>query len=269
MLTLEKRQLVEHFTKKLKIEKNAMLWVHVGIKSIGVVKDLKVITRAFKKILVHGTLIIPAFSYSWCKNERFTKNKSMCQSMGSYSKSLVKDKSFKRTNHPNFSVFIMDNSKIIKNRSFLKNINNNTCFGKNSIFDLLYKNSKFQPSYVVLLGGAHDDVVFRTTFIHYVEQFIGVQYRYLKKFFNSNKTNFTSQYVRYFSNEEYININHKKPPYPIPVKEKYKKLGIDLIKKKLLKNCKLNYSLTRVVQLREFVDYLKTKLKKDKKYLLK
>ena len=43
-----------------------------------------------------------------------------------------------------------------------------------------------------MLGGAHDDAVFRTTFLHYIEEKISVPYRYKKKFYSPIDS---SQYI--------------------------------------------------------------------------
>ena len=45
-----------------------------------------------------------------------------------------------------------------------------SCFGKKSVFDHMYQMAQGRNGYIMLPGGAHSDVVFRTTFIHYVEE---------------------------------------------------------------------------------------------------
>ena len=123
----------------------------------------------------------------------------------------------------------------------------------------------------MLLGGAHNDVVFRTTFLHMVEEDFGVPYRYVKKFKDTNcPDNYVEQYVRYLSAEEYFEINKKAPPthYKFPITAKYNQLGVDLKKESLIKIVKFGYSETRLVPIYPFCTWLKEKLKTNPEYLI-
>jgi len=268
-----KNKLVEHFKDHLKIEKNSLIWLHTGITGLGILKGgLNLITNAFDELLSDGALAIPTFTYSWCLNETFDPFSTPCGKMGSYASQAWKDKRFVRNNNPNFSIAIIDNTKnkIIK-KSILKNETALSCFGKGSVFHNMYDLSKDIPSYIILLGGAHDDVVFRTTFLHYIEEDIGVPYRYSKKIYNPiNKLEYVSQYVRFISKNEYINIIGKQPPqkYNFPIIAKYKILGSDLINENILTSKKYGYSKTRIVSMNKFCDWLKLKLSNNKEYLM-
>lgn len=267
--------LKHHLKEELKIEDNAIIWLHIGLKGLGKIREnnINVITDCFESALNSGSLIIPTFTYSWCKNEIFENKKTECKEVGFYNNLAWRDKRFQRTKNPNFSVAIMDNSsnqevykKLIKPNTV------NTCFGEGSIFDEIRKLSENLPSYIMLLGGAHDDVIFRTTFLHYIEEKISVPYRYKKKFYSPiDSSQYITQYVRYLSSDEYnsINENEINYNYKFPIKALYNKLGIDLEKDKLLIKKKFGYSLTRCVRIKEFCDWLYRKIIDDKNFLLK
>ena len=123
----------------------------------------------------------------------------------------------------------------------------------------------------MLLGGAHDDVIFRTTFLHYVEEMISVPYRFVKKIYEpTHKKKFLKQYSRYLKKKEFLNnskINNCN--FKIPVIPKYDKLGKKLISEKILIQKKFKYSKSRIVKLKLFCDWLSTKISEDKLFLLK
>ena len=75
----------------------------------------------------------------------------------------------KRSLHPIFSVCALG-----KNSDYYTDYALDNCFGKNSIFDLLYK----ENVKIITLGCAFE----KATFIHYVEQELNISYRYSKKF---------------------------------------------------------------------------------------
>ena len=127
------------------------------------------------------------------------------------------------------------------------------------------------PGQMVLLGGAHNDVVFRSTFLHYVEEKIAVPYRYLKVFKNpQNSKETVNQLVRFISKDEYNKVNGNKPlTYSFPIKERYSKLGEDLIKNKMILQSPFGYSTTRTVSILTLCDWLENKLKQEPEYLLR
>ena len=53
------------------------------------------------------------------------------------------------------------------------------------------------------------------------------------------------------------------------IEEKYEKLGNDLINEKLITRIDFRYSTTRSVNIKEFSDWLETKLRIDSEYNLK
>ena len=192
-----KNNLIKHFKSDLKLKNDAIIWLHVGVAGFGILeKGLKTLYDAINEYFLNGIIIIPSFTYSWNEKKNFNKKK-LCNEkiLGPFPNYLIKNKKIIRSSNPNFSVIIINNSN---QKNFVKNLTKSkskSCFGKESIFDLLYNNSKKKKSYILLLGGAHNDAEFRTTFIHYVEEKVGVQYRFIKKIYSPNKKKFLLQAI--------------------------------------------------------------------------
>ena len=133
-----------------------------------------------------GTLVLPTFSYSATKNKVFdpVKTKSEVGVITDYFR--IKDKVL-RSNNPIFSV-----SATGKLSNEFKDSSITDCFGEGTCFDLIYKNN----FWILTLGCSFD----RITFIHFVEQYNNVSYRYFKNFkskiYNDSKLN--SSQIRYF-----------------------------------------------------------------------
>jgi len=265
--------IVNHLKNDLLIESEALIWLHSGLIGMGVLNGgIPTLTNAFEKTLAGGALVIPTFSYSWCKGESFDPKRSECPDVGAYAEKAWKNYRFIRNNNPNFSVAVMDNTDdgLIKNE--ICNIStNSTCFGKGSVFDKMWKISLDRPAYILLLGGAHNDVVFRTTFLHMIEEKVGIPYRYTKYFYNpENKNDRVGQYVRFLTKEEYHMHNDTLLPanFEFPVEEKYNKLGQDIQNDGLLVKKKFAYSISRMVPLNRFCTWLISKIEKEPNYLL-
>ena len=237
MIYTSEKEIAKHLKNKIKIDNNSLVFLHLNISGLGILKNgMTSIINAFSKVLKKGVLVIPTFTYSWSNKKKFS-TKTLCdpKNVGLFSNFVLKSKKFKRTHNPNFSVAVMDNTK---GKSIEKRLINKktvlTCFGKNSVFDIMYNYSKKKKSFIILLGGAHDDVQFRTTFLHYIEEELLVPYRYKKKIYNpKNKRKYIIQFSRYLTKKEYIeNSNTRKEEFKFPINPSYKKLGIDLLKKK-------------------------------------
>ena len=115
-----------------------------------------------------GTIIVPTFTYSPMKSEIFESNETKSD-IGQFSEQFRLLNWTKRTNHPIFSVSYWGslNNKISEAKL-------NTCFGEESIFELLYKEN-FR---IFCIGCSINEI----TFIHYLEEKLNVDYRYHKNF---------------------------------------------------------------------------------------
>lgn len=114
-----------------------------------------------------GTLVVPTFNYDFCKGKPYSHEKSRSQ-VGIFTNYILLDNRSYRSFHPIFSFAAIGPDA--------KNICNNiskSSFGIDSVF---YKLHKLNAKMVFF------NLSFTCTFIHYVEQSIGVDYRFLKYF---------------------------------------------------------------------------------------
>ncbi|EAI3763079.1 aminoglycoside N(3)-acetyltransferase [Campylobacter coli] len=156
---------------KLGIKKGDILCVHTELFNFGIPllpknEFLQTILECFFEVIgKEGTLIMPTFTYSFCKNEVYDKLNSKTK-VGILNEFFRKQEGVKRTNDPIFSFAI----KGAKEELFLKDTT--SCFGGNSVYDVLYKNN---GKFITLGGVGH-------TLTHYAEECFGVDYRYHKIF---------------------------------------------------------------------------------------
>ena len=167
---------------------------------------------ALDKVLGNeGTLIIPTFTYSATKNEPFIVEETP-STVGAISEYFRKMPNVLRTSDPNFSVAV----KGLKARDFV-HTNVNNAFGPNSVFGLI----DHHDAWIVCMACSFDNI----TFTHFIEQSIGVKYRYIKKFnyeiINNNTTKIGEQ--KYYVRD--LNINSK--------------INLLLLKEKLIQENKL------------------------------
>ena len=160
--------------KSVGINRSDVIFVHSDISAFG---KLCVFDREFLfDILIDamkmavgedGTIIMPTFTYSFCKNQNFdiTNSKSI---VGVLTEHFRKQPAVCRTNHPIFSVAIWGKYK----KQLLQT--GKDSFDKDSIFwKLHHLNGK-----IVFFGAPFQSC----TYIHYIEQSHGVPYRFIKSF---------------------------------------------------------------------------------------
>lgn len=134
----------------------------------------KNIQQLFLKFIEQDYIFLfPRFNFSFCKYGYFHSNCSTSE-VGILAEWILELNNTICTNHPIYNWVVL--CKNINNNSNIKNmkkyLNNNTCFGINSIFDYLYNNN----SSYVLFDCQH------FTQIHYCEEIANVEWRYKKKF---------------------------------------------------------------------------------------
>jgi aminoglycoside 3-N-acetyltransferase len=116
-----------------------------------------------------GTLIIPSFSWEFCKNGFFDKKKTKSIT-GSFANTALNRKDFKRTLNPVYSFLVYG-----KDQKYLCSLKHHDSFGLNSPFGYLIK-KKAKNLFIDI------DYKDSFTFVHVAEQVIGIDYRYKKKF---------------------------------------------------------------------------------------
>jgi aminoglycoside 3-N-acetyltransferase len=162
------------------LEENDIVMVHSDVASFGKLGDIKdkdeflqSLLQAFINVIGrNGTLIVPTYTYSFCKNEIFDI-KNTKSAVGLFSEFLRTRMDAFRSEDPIFS-----HAAIGKEAETILKKTGNKCFGKDSFFDRFYK----EGGKIVNFGKKFDPAFFDVTFIHYVERAFGVDYRYDKEF---------------------------------------------------------------------------------------
>lgn len=260
-----------HFKDDLGLTPDDSVFLHSGVRGLGLLKGgIETLHAAFANTISNGILMLPTFSYSWCNGEAYDPLTTDCRQMGVFGRDVWKRDDYVRSTNPNFSVAATSFSGDKRDIEDLYKVDN-TCFGEASVFGNIYRRSLKSPTYLILLGGAHDDCVFRCTFIHYAEEKVGVAYRYKKKIFNPENINdYVIQFVRYLDEEEYIEQEGRRAPsFCVQITSDYTKLGEDLIKENIIAIKPFGYSKTRMVKLDLFCDFLAEKIKNTPNYVIK
>lgn len=127
------------------------------------------IIQAFLSAIPQGTLVVPTFSYSFCKLLPFNP-KTTPSDVGALTNEFRQLDNSIRSHHPIFSV-----AAIGKLADEITHTPINTCFGKDSFFDLLVKKQ-------AKIVGYGTRLVESMTFLHHLEEIARVPYRYHKQF---------------------------------------------------------------------------------------
>ncbi len=132
--------------------------------------DLNVlIDSMIEAIGSEGTIVIPTFNWDFCKGKAFDYYKTPCKT-GSLGKFALKREDFKRTKHPIYSFAVWG-----KGKDELCAMNNKSSFGVDSPFTYVTKHH-FKNLLI------DKDCQHSFVFVHYVEEQVGISYRYLKDF---------------------------------------------------------------------------------------
>lgn len=122
-----------------------------------------------QKVGSSGTLLVPTFNWDFCRGVTFDYYKTPCKT-GALGVAALNRNDFVRTNNPIYSFAVWG-----RDAELLAEMECKSCFGEDSIF--YYMHEKNAKALVIGL-----DVMDGLTFMHYVEQSIGVPFRYNKVF---------------------------------------------------------------------------------------
>ena len=132
--------------------------------------ELNTLIEALQQLVgEEGTLLFPTFNWDFCKGIGFDYHKTPVRT-GALSKTALKREDFARTAHPlySFAVWGARRQELLENESA-------DAFGPGTIFEKLYD----WDAKVLVIGLSPLQGV---TYIHHVEQTVGVPYRYSKNF---------------------------------------------------------------------------------------
>lgn len=166
---------IENALEKVGLKRGDVAMVHSDVGTfgkLGMISDrerfLGEILKAFLNVLgPEGTLIVPTYTYGFCKGEVFDVKESRSDT-GIFAEHVRKQKNAVRSEDPIFS-----HTGIGKAAKRLLEGVGTDCFGKDSFFDRFY-----EAGGKILNFGKFFDI----TFLHYIENKFGVSYRYNKKF---------------------------------------------------------------------------------------
>ena len=127
------------------------------------------IDTIIKKIGDKGTLLFPTTNWGFCKGTAFDYYHTLSQ-VGAINNVALKRKDFKRTKHPIYSFVVWG-----YDQDYLCNLNNISAWGADSPFAYLYE--RRAKNFVI--GIDYKDGI---PLFHYVEEKVGVSYRFFKDF---------------------------------------------------------------------------------------
>lgn len=235
----------------LGIIKGDTIFVHSQLKLFGKINSAlskEEYTGVFIKALMEvigeqGNLIMPTFTYSFCKNEIYTPEETP-STVGIMTEYFRKMPGAVRSNDPIFSVAVYGPDK-----EYLTKIGTD-CFGKDSIFEKMYKkNGKF-----VFIGETFD-----ITYMHFVEQKLRVDYRCIKEFTGKIKSG---------GNLKELTVKYNVRPLARGISYALENIADFLGDCGVLKASKLGYSRVRLVSAVDAFDKLSEGLKGNKYLLL-
>lgn len=243
------------FVKKLKasgLENGDTVFVHSDIAVFGKLAEknrevlLQSLVDAIKECTgKSGTIIMPVFTYSFCRSEVFDVENSK-STVGILTEYFRKLPEVKRTVQPIFSCAVYG-----EKQDYYMDIGKDS-FGKGSLFEKLHKdNGK------ILFFGADFHAC---TYIHYVEQSFGVPYRYMKTF-NGIIKNAEQKYedeVSFYVRD--LDIN---PILDVSRFQKY------LLENQFMEMTNIGYGTVLLVKASDLYDQGMKLLKDDIKYFVK
>ena len=195
------------------------------------------------------TLVVPTFTYSFCKNGIFDKDISNSE-VGIFTEYFRNQKNVIRSNHPIFSVSsIGPNSQLFKDNLSCSSTGNGSIFERLKVFD----------AYILFIGAKFIE---SCTFLHYIEQCKRIEYRYSKYFkgkvIEKNKTT-TGNWEFFVRNIEL---------YKFKKWNKFPQIERDLVKNNILKSKKISNLGISYCSSRLLFNFVSQKLKKNPYYIL-
>lgn len=233
--------------KKLDIKNNDDLMIHgdaaiIYQYNINKKKSFNLFFQTIEHyIKKKGTILVPSFTYSFCKTKKFDKNLTKSE-VGNFSKIFGSRINVKRTSHPIYSFFIKGRNYEYYNKAKL-----DKCFGEGSIFDLFHKkNGK-----IIIFGNTFEK---SATFLHHIEEKAKVTYRFYKFFKGEIIGN---------KKKKKLNVSYYVRKLSLNTQIKFKKTLFEKLKK-------TNFGRFQVYSIssKKLYNYCMNRLKKNEKYLI-
>ena len=241
---------------KIGIKKNSTILIHSGINYLGIMDKIannkipeKIFKILSKTVGKNGTLLFPGFFYNYARKKIFfdLKHSKPCKSLGVISQYVFETKKIYRSKNPLTSLM-----GVGKNAKGICKESNSRSYEYNSVWDKLFKSN----AEILFLGVPLSESM---SFIHYLENIIGVPHMYTKKILLPIKTdnkvieNFAMVYVRYLDFN--INVN-------------LKQFEIDLYKEGIIREFKIGDGFIKAVNVKKVFAFAINKLTKNPYYFL-
>ena len=232
------------FLTELGVAPDDLLMVHSFLPSLGQLEDgLPGIYRALRDRLgTKGTLVVPTFTYSFCKGEEFDHRHTPSVA-GTFTEFVRCQEAVVRSADPIFSIAAVGNLAYEVTK-----IREQTCFGPGSVFELLEQvGVKF-----LLLGTDYQKSL--TYFIH-LERLFGVPYREEKLFSGSMVTTEGTRKAATFS--YYVRTERS------GCRMDYNRLGCEFDETSGCRLLRFAYGLHRLINGTELTRYSIARLRQD------
>lgn len=139
-------------------------------KEFGIRFDMnRFIDSILDRVGSQGNVLIPVFNWGFCRGEGFDIRKTVSRT-GALGNAVMKRDDFKRTKHPIYSFMVWG-----RDQQLLTDMDPVDSFGPGTIFEYMDQ----QDAKVLVIGLP---ALSGVTYIHHVEQMVGVPYRYNKEF---------------------------------------------------------------------------------------
>lgn len=164
--------------EELGVAPDDTLLVHSGLQGSGRIAGarsrdkLDTIVRGLTDAVPDGTLLMPTFTYSFCRDEVFDRDASR-STVGLLTEHFRRLPGVRRTAEPIFSCAALGTVEPAWEEPLFA-VGDKDCFGPESVFAYLLSRGGRILFYGV--GFAF------CTFVHHIEQLLGVDYRYMKRF---------------------------------------------------------------------------------------
>ena len=250
---------IEHALKKAGVKSGDTILVHSSLTAFGKLcpdnKEsmdtyidflMNSIVNAMKKCVgTNGTILMPTFSWSFCKKRIFdvTKTPSEVGALTNYFRNLP---GVSRSLHAIYSFAVLG-----RKRGFFMDVGKDS-FGKDSIFDKINK----IDGKIIFFGAPFHSA----TFVHYIEQQHGIPYRFIKSFGGIIKRD-----GNVYEDKFTFNVKYKRRPAIIDLSrtEKF------LLGKRFMKEVKLGNGRVLSVGAADFYNSCYAQLDKNIYYFLK
>lgn len=236
--------------QKIGVRCGQFLFVHSQLSPFGKIQSsmtrhhfMEGFLGALKDAVSDGHLMMPTFTYSFCRNEIYNPLKTP-STVGVLTEHFRLTQPVSRSLDPIFSIAVLG-----PNQAVLADVGSD-CFGDRSVFDKLY-----QMNATLLFLGNRFDI----TFMHYVEQKIQVPYRHFKTF---------EGFIQIGETLKQTNCRYYVRSLKQDVSYDLEKIASYLQEAGVLKQIKLGNSKMRAVSARDAFSVLSDRLKENISCLL-